>query len=257
MTRIRLIHWNAAEAAEKAALLEAAGYRVEFENPGPEILREMRSDPPAAVVIDLGRLPSHGREIGAALRQSKATRFVPLVFAGGEPAKVAKVRELLPDAVFTEWRGIRAALKRALSAKPKAVATPPVIGYSGTPLPKKLGIKPTSLVSLVAAPDGFEDLLADRPEGARLVRKKNPKSDLILWFVTSRAELHRGIQRMAAIPDKAGLWIAWPKKTSRLAGDLGERDVRETGLANGLVDYKICAIDDTWSGLKFARRQGG
>ncbi|MFQ6044882.1 MAG: DUF3052 domain-containing protein [Gemmatimonadales bacterium] len=107
------------------------------------------------------------------------------------------------------------------------------------------------------APRGFPDLLRDLPEGVKLQRTASAKNDLTIWFVRNRRVLERGIHRRASNVGTGGLWIAWPKKGSALASDLTQRSVRDIGLAHGLVDYRICAIDDTWSGLKFARRRRG
>src|SRR5262245_42046563 len=102
MSRVRLIHWKAAEAEPLIESLRAAGYRVDYaERPGYHISQAIRAEQPAAVVIDLSRLPSHGKEAGIFLRGSKATRHIPIVFANGVPEKVAVIREKLPDAVYT------------------------------------------------------------------------------------------------------------------------------------------------------------
>src|SRR5262249_51531675 len=121
-------------------------------------------------------------------------------------------------------------------------------GYSGTPLPKKLGIKPESTVALVDAPDGFEELLG--PTDATLRRGARGRVDLAIWFVRSARDLRR--ERVARLG--APLWIAWPKQASGLAPDLSENVVREAGLACGFVDTKVAAIDETWSGLLFRMR---
>ena len=218
-------------------------------------LRGMKKDPPDAIVIDLSNRPSHGLAVALSIRQQKPTRLVPILFAGGEPAKVEGVRKVLPDATYTEWGRIRSDLKKSIAKKPTTVLTPPVIGYSGTPLLKKLGVKEDITLALVSAPDDFDDVLGELPNGVKVIRKANGKAELTIWFVRTNGELKRGISKMSKIPDKGGLWIAWPKKTSRLAGDVGEKEVRATGLAAGIVDYKICAIDETWSGLKFANRR--
>lgn len=143
MRRIRLIHWYAREAAERAARLRAAGYRVEIDPLTTDVLRRIGGKPPAAVVIDLGRIPSQGRDAALALRTSRAARRVPLVFAGGEPEKVERVRGVLPDAVYTDWRRIGGALKRAIAHPPIDPVVPEssLAGYSATPLPRKLGIR--------------------------------------------------------------------------------------------------------------------
>jgi hypothetical protein len=93
------------------------------------------------------------------------------------------------------------------------------------------------------------------PDGATLLRRLSA-ADLIICFTKSRAELERRIGALATKVGDGGMWIAWPKQASGVATDLTQNDVRRIGLASGLVDYKICAIDTTWSGLKFARRKG-
>jgi hypothetical protein len=131
----------------------------------------------------------------------------------------------------------------------------PRAGYSGTPLVRKLGITPGSTLVLLGAPRGFRRELVGLPKHVRVATELGAaRPDLIVWFVMSG----RGLElRMAALGGAmgAGLWVAWPKKASGVVTDLTEDVVRAAGLANGLVDYKVCAINDTWSGLKFARRK--
>jgi CheY-like chemotaxis protein len=258
VARIRLFHWNAAEGNQRAEELRRAGHEVDYQVAlGPVDLRAMRECPPDAFVIDLARTPSQGRDVALALRQQKATRAAPLVFVEGDPEKTARVRELLPDAVYTPWPGVGGALERAMRQPPPKPLTPGVLaGYSGTPLPKKLGIRAGARVALLGAPEGFEDTLGTLPEGVRIVRTGRGRPQLILLFAKSRAGLERRFPAAArALADGGGLWIVWPKKASGVVSDLGENEVRGFGLAAGFVDYKICAVDHTWSGLQFARRK--
>jgi hypothetical protein len=125
-------------------------------------------------------------------------------------------------------------------------------GYSGTPLAKKLGIRRGTTVLLVGAPRGWEPTLGTLPDDVVVRRGAIAKADTILWFVGSAKELRAGV-RKAGREFGGGLWIAWPKKASGVATDLTEDVVRTTGIAAGLVDFKVCAIDATWSGLRFAR----
>jgi hypothetical protein len=131
-----------------------------------------------------------------------------------------------------------------------------VAGYSGTPLPKKLGIKEEARVALVAAPPGFERELDPLPPGARVSRRLGKRIDVIVFFTKSRRELERRFLALAKALDPAGgLWIAWPKRSSGVDTDLTENGIREVGLPTGLVDNKVCAIDETWSGLRFVIRK--
>ena len=128
-------------------------------------------------------------------------------------------------------------------------------GYSGTPLAKKLGIKPGHRVGLIGAPAGFEAALEGLPEGVRLSRRAAGRFDVIVFFTKRAAELERRFGQLAAKLDTAGgLWVAWPKKASNVVTDVVEGLVRATGLDGGLVDNKICAVDETWSGLRFVYR---
>jgi hypothetical protein len=127
-------------------------------------------------------------------------------------------------------------------------------GYSGTPLAKKLGVQEGCRLAIVSAPNGFAESL-ELPSGVQLRRQARGRLDVVVFFVTRRAELARRfpvLQRRLE-PD-GGLWIAWPKRTSDVATDLSFDPVQRIGLDNGLVDNKVAAIDATWSGLRFVRR---
>jgi hypothetical protein len=122
-------------------------------------------------------------------------------------------------------------------------------GYSGTPLPRKLGIKPGHRVLVLGAPGGFA------LEDVRVATTARGKADVIVSFHDRRAELARRMPRLRELMEPAaGLWIAWPKRASGLATDLTEDVVRELALENALVDNKVCAIDGTWSGLRLVIR---
>ncbi len=128
-------------------------------------------------------------------------------------------------------------------------------GYSGTPLAKKLGIKPGHRVGLIGAPDGFEETLAGLPDGVRLSRRAAGRFDVIVFFTARAAELVRRCAPLAGkLEADGGLWVAWPKKSSGVATDLDFNRVQRTGLDAGLVDNKVCAVDETWSGLRFVYR---
>ena len=252
MSQIRLIHWNAKESKEKASRLAALGYQVNHQIPDPAEMKKLKERPPAAIVIDLTRLPAQGRDFGVWLRKQKSTRYVPLVFVGGEPEKVHRVKQLLRDAEYATWDDVDSALKQALAKQPSDVVVPSSIfeAYKDKPLKEKLGIKAGSVVALIDAPEEFERTLGDLPEGAILYRTSRA-CDLAVWFVQSKEELEKRVTEMAPLADKHGLWIAWPKRSSGIRSDLTQVVVRRVAESAGLVDYKISAIDKTWSGLRF------
>jgi hypothetical protein len=129
-------------------------------------------------------------------------------------------------------------------------------GYSGTPLPRKLGIKRGHRVALLGAPAGFErDALGELPDGVRVVRRAGGRADVIVSFHTGRAGFERRLPALRALMEPAaGLWIAWPKRASGVATDMTEDVVRAVALPTGLVDNKVAAFDATWSGLRLVIR---
>jgi hypothetical protein len=255
MDRIRLVHWRPAEAEERAALLRALGYNVDARPVTSGTIRELPKEAGAALVVDLTRLPSQGRDAAVAVRRSGTGRRVPIVFAGGAPDKVARVRELLPDASYSSWDEIGDALARAIASPPDDPVVPPsgLAGYSGTPLARKLGIKHGSVVALISAPDGFE--IPDLPPGAAVRRRNRGRRDLTMVFVRTPEEAERRWDELAADERVDDVWMVWAKKASPLYSGVTQANVREPGMARGFVDFKVAAIDKTWSGLRFKRRR--
>ncbi len=131
-----------------------------------------------------------------------------------------------------------------------------MVGYSGTPLYRKLGIGEEARVALLGAPDRFDDQLGPLPAGVKVLRRLAPDLDVAVLFVTERRELERRFDRVAAaIKPAGGFWVAWPKRASKVPTDLTEDLLREVGLPKGLVDNKVCAVTDVWSGLRFVWRK--
>lgn len=256
MAHVRLVHWDPEDAGVRVAALVALGHDAVYLPgvTGTPLMRALRAAAPDAFLIDLSRRPSHGREVAMALRTSPATRHIPIVVAGGDDAAVARLRSLLPDAVYTTWGRVNAALSRALRAVPKAApVVPPDVLYAGRTLTQKLGIAAGERVAAVGAPPGFAALLAPLPKGARLTADP-AGAQRYVWFVRNRRELQMALGRLAASVTREVAWLAWPKKTSGVPSDLDGNVVREAGLAAGLVDFKVCSVDATWSGLAFKRR---
>ena len=128
-------------------------------------------------------------------------------------------------------------------------------GYSGKTLIQKLGIKPGYRVAQVNAPSNYSALLGGWPVGVQLVELPEGELDFIHWFTDSGLELESEFDRIKQALKPAGmLWVSWPKAASKLPTDLNENVLRNTGLRHGLVDVKVCAVDETWSGLKFVYR---
>lgn len=257
MARVTVLHWKAHEAQPALERLASLGHRSELLSEAtPATLRVLRECPPDAIIIDLTRMPSHGREIGVALRASKKTRHVPLIFAGGIDEKVERVRELLPDATYAGWDEIDGAIRRALAYVPVAPVVPPHgIENPEKPIAAKLGVKEGMRIALIDAPDGVERILGDLPDGVTLTARQSAADALRLCFIRTVQDLRRRLPAAAALPPKAALWMCWPKKASGYPTDLTQYAIRAAGLDAGLVDNKICSMDATWTAMRFAIRK--
>ena len=129
-------------------------------------------------------------------------------------------------------------------------------GYSGTPLAKKLGIKAGSEVVVVEGPSGYRKLLEPLPDGVKFATRLSATSDLVHVFATRKAELAKALKAFrAALRADAAVWVSWPKKSAKVATDITEDTIRELALPLGFVDIKVCAVDETWSGLKLVVRK--
>jgi len=129
-------------------------------------------------------------------------------------------------------------------------------GYSGTPLVRKLGLEDGMRAVFVDAPGHYLDLLGEIPEAVRILRRPGREMDFIHFFTSRRSRLDTRVPALKAALAAAGmLWISWPKKSSSMSTEVAESDIRGAGLAAGLVDVKICAVDEDWSGLKFVYRK--
>jgi hypothetical protein len=130
------------------------------------------------------------------------------------------------------------------------------VGYSGTPLAKKLGVREGSRLALLDAPAGFDEELAPLPAAVTVLRRLAADLDVAVLFVTERRELERRFDAVAkAVFPAGGFWVAWPKRASKVPTDLTEDVLREVALPKGLVDNKVCAITDVWSGLRLVWRK--
>jgi len=257
MTLIRLIHWKAEEALEKARMLEEAGFEVCSDLPaGSRFFKELEVQKPDAIVIDLSRIPSAGRDVALTIRTRKSIRYIPILFVGGDDARVEQVRGLLPDATFTCWENVADALNQAIEAGVENAVVPESVfaAYTGKPLAVKLGIKAGSRVAHISSPGGFVEALGELPNEVVLMTTLDGKVDLVVWFVRSQVQFDADLAAIVGAAKKAPTWIAWPKKGSPDELDLTQQIVRKIAMSAGLVDYKICSINDSWSALLFTWR---
>ena len=187
--------------------------------------------------------------IGIHLRRQPATRHTPQVFAGGEPDKVDRVRDILHDARFTDWDGIGAILRTAIERPPSDPVVPDAMApYAGAPLEQKLGLTGSARVRLIGAAEDFAEKIEE-------ARRTDGEAELVILFVHTPEELEQELPgAMDSVADDGSLWVAWPKGGKGARGDLTQLVVRERCMGAGWVDYKIASLDDTWSALRFRKR---
>ena len=253
MPRVRLFHWRADEAKPLIAALRAGGYTVDY--PGDKAngsWRSLRENPPLAAVIDLNRLPSHGRYVAAEIRSSKSMRHIPIVFLDGDPDKVAAIRKDLPDAIYTARARLLPALKRVRPLK-DPVAPPRMMNRTDRTTAEKLGIKAGARVALIDPPADYVRVLGKLPKDVSLEEEAVDTPPLTLWFVREPDGYMKGLAGMRKRAAASRIWIIYPK--GRQTSGLTQSLVREAALAVGLVDYKVCAVNEVWTGLLFTRKK--
>ena len=256
MPRVRIVHWKASQAAALVEACRACGFEVEYEDlKFADLAKAIRVRPPDALAIDLTCLPSHGREAATYLRRTKYARHIPLVFVDGPAEKVAVVRRQLPDATFTTLKRICTSIRQACA---RGVPADPVLPpgamerYGSRTLAQKLGIKEGSTVGVMDAPRDYAAALGPLPEGVEIAEDPVAAQAITLWYVRDSREYQAGLRGMQEIAGRTKLWVVWRKGVN---GGLTDRSVREAAIEVGLVDYKICAVNDQWSAIAFARRK--
>lgn len=258
MGRVRLFHWNAAEAKVIVEALGAAGFVADYQEKfHPDVLRGMRQSPPDAVVIDLSRLPSHGREVAIALRGNKATRMVPILFVDGTPEKVESVRKALPDAAYCMPERLIPALRKCLKDRPQNPVVPQQMmdRYQGRTTAQKLGIAAGSKVAVLNAPRDYARAIGDLPARVEFDEESTTGCAVTIWFVEDPETYLAALPKIRRLAGKTRLWVAWPKKAARKDSLLNENLIRDMAIENGLVDYKVCSVNATWSGLCLALKK--
>jgi hypothetical protein len=256
MPRVRLFHWRADEAKPLIASLRAGGFTVDY--PGDKAngdWRSLRQNPPLAAVIDLTRLPSHGRYVAAEMRASKSLRFIPIVFVDGDPGKVDAIRKQIPDAVYTSGSRLTAALKRV---KPPAdpVIPPRMLNRTDRTAAEKLGIKAGARVALIDPPADYMRVLGRLPKDVSLEEEAEETVPLTLWFVHEPDSYLSGLAAIRKRALTSRIWIVYRKQQARQQpSGLTQGLIREAALAVGLVDYKVCSVNEAWTGLLFTRKK--
>ncbi len=252
MRRVRLFHWNSKEAAALTAKLRAAGFEVmhNAESQSPSV-RELKESRAVAVVVDLSRLPSHGKYVGAWVRGSKSTRHLPSVFVGGDVEKVAAIQKQMPDALYSSVAGVGAALKKAIKNPVKEPVVPRQMMATapGRTAAQKMGIRAGATVGLIDPPGDYLKVLGVLPDGVVLEEDSRGGCAVTVWFVHDPGEYEAALPSRRLLAAKSRLWIVWQKgRRDGLNGNF----VREAALALGLVDYKICSLDGVWTAMVFA-----
>jgi CheY-like chemotaxis protein len=253
LKRVRLIHWNAAEAAALRDKLQAAGHTVDYtEKLSSAGFSAIRQSPPDAFVIDLSRLPSHGREVATFIRGQKTIRHIPIVFTDGESEKVEAIRKLLPDALYTPRNHLQSALRRALAHPPANPVVPVQMmeRYTARSAAQKLGIREGFKVALIDPPRDYASAIGELPSGAEFEEIPSSACQLTLYFVHNPASCAGALPAMRHLAAKTKLWILWRKSSG-----VTQPFLRKSSAAVGLVDYKICSVNNTWSAMLFARKK--
>lgn len=256
MPRVRLLHWRQSEAAAHLDTLRAAGYEVEYEEQFRlDLMKLWRESPPDAFLIDLSRLPSHGREIAIAIRQSPATRGVPIVFCDGADEKIDRIRRNLPDADYCTLSKLVPSLRKAIANRPANPVKPIQMmdRYASRSAAQKLGIRESSTVAVIDPPRDFMKVLGELPHGAEFAEEGDGNASVTLCFVHDPDLLKSVLSRVRILANTSKLWILW-RKGGSAKGGVTERLVREQAIDLGLVDYKICSVNEIWSALLFASR---
>jgi hypothetical protein len=258
MPRVRIVHWKAPQAGPLVEACRGGGFEVGYEDlKFSDLARRIRQNPPDALVIDLTCLPSQGRESAIYLRRTQYARHIPLIFVDGDPEKVEQVRQQLPDANYTASipRTRLAAIIKAACARPVSnpVLPPgPMDRYGSRTIAQKLGIKENSTAAVIDPPRDYVGAIGPLPAGAELVENPKPVQPVTLWFVADPRVYQTSLRRMHAIADRTKLWVVWRKGS---ASGLSDKIVRAAAIEAGLVDYKICAVNNQWSAMAFARRK--
>jgi CheY-like chemotaxis protein len=251
MSRVRLFHFKAAEAGPLIAILRAAGHKVEYdEKMGTPLYQAIRAAPPDAFVIDLTRMPSHGRYVAFGMRQSPKTRHVPIVFVDGDAEKVAITRQQVPDAFYTPRAKVVATIKKAVKSRVENPVKPDrLFSYHTRTAAQKMGIAKDARVGVIDGPRDYERVLGEVPEGVEFVEGAQAGCSLLIWFLHDPDVYLEMLPRIRACAARSKVWVLWKKGGTTRTGAVTQPLIREAAQEFGMVDYKICSVDKNWSGI--------
>ncbi len=251
MARVYVLHTKEEEAQPLLRALQSAGHQVEYQQKASrDTVQKVRAEPPDAFVIDLSRAPSHGINYAIYFRGAKPTRHIPFVFVDGETEKVEKAKKLLPDSVFATKAKAAAAVKKALASPQQAVVKGGYMQqWAHRSTAEKLGIKEGARVAVFEAPRDYLRVFGKLPPDVALEEDPEEILPLSVWFVRDAESYAATLRQKRSLATRSKLWIAWPKGQR---GGVTQYTIRETALAFGLVDYKICSMNEAWSAMALA-----
>ncbi len=251
--RVLLLHWKQEEIAELAARI-SPGFDVDacvpVNSEGMKVLAQR--DVPSVLVVCLDRLPSHGHAVAHHYRNRKATRHVPVVFVGGVPEKVEKIRAVMPGTRFCSWKTVvktvREACENPIVSLADAVKSKP---QPERPLYLKLFLREGMHVALLAAPRDLSSLVPDLPFELDITEEPRRNTDLTMWFVRSAAELDDGFAWITAKMAKPRIWVFYSRQNPER---VTWASVSEIAAPYGLGQFKVLRLDNQWTGVAFGRR---
>jgi hypothetical protein len=254
MARVFVLHTKEDEAQPLLRAIKAAGHQVEYQaKASGDTVRRIRQSPPEALVIDLSRAPSHGLNYAMYFRRAKATRHIPFVFLDGEAEKVEKVKKFFPDSVYTTQSKAPAAVKKALASPQRSVVEGGYMEqWAHRSTAEKLGIKEGSRVAVFDPPRDYLRVFGKVPADVTFEEDPVDVLPLSIWFVRDPDVYASGLRQRRSLAGRTKLWVAWPKGQR---GGITQFVVRDAALAVGLVDYKICSVNEAWSAMAFALKK--
>jgi len=254
--RVLLLHWKQEEI--DALVQRVRGFRVFPYVPEQGAgMKGLSAEPvPDVLLISLDRLPSHGHAVAHVYHQRKATRHVPVVLAGGDPAKLAKIQASLPWARFCGWDSVSQVLAEAAANPTPSIATAGKSSLSPhRPLYAKLGLTEGMKVALLAAPLSLDRLVPDLPFELEIGEQPERDTAATLWFVRSMGEVEDGFSWISSRMKRPRIWVFYPRGLKPKAGGepLTWGLLSEKAAAFGLAQFKVLRLDETWTGVAFGQ----